>query len=279
MAQRTLTEEIMLQYQLHLANEEKSAATIDKYLRDARRFAAFLGGRAMAREAVMEYKGRLLEQGYKAGSINSMLSSVNSLLTYLGRGDCRVKNIKIQRQIYTAGDRELKKAEYLRLVEASRARPRLCLLLQTICGTGIRVSELKYFTVESVRQGAVTVSCKNKTRVILIPGKLRKLLLAFSRKQGIRCGVIFRAKSGKPLNRSRIWAEMKRICGKAGVKARKVFPHNLRKLFARTFYGMGKDIVKLADILGHSSINTTRIYVMTTEMEHKRLIERLQLVI
>jgi len=152
-------------------------------------------------------------------------------------------------------------------------------VIQTICGTGIRVSELQYFTVEAVRYGQVTVDCKNKTRTILVPGKLRNILLNYAKRHGITAGTIFVTRSGKPLNRSNIWAAMKRLCETAGVKASKVFPHNLRKLFARTFYGIEKDIAKLADILGHSSINTTRIYIMTTSAEHRRQIEQLGLVI
>ena len=152
-------------------------------------------------------------------------------------------------------------------------------MIQTICGTGIRVSELRYFTVEAVSRGEITVQCKSKTRTILIPGKLKKLLLHYAKHCGIQSGIIFITKNGKPMDRSNIWAQMKRLCAAAKVNPSKVFPHNLRKLFARTFYGIEKDIAKLADILGHSSINTTRIYIMTTGTEHRRKIERLGLVV
>jgi site-specific recombinase XerD len=208
-----------------------------------------------------------------------MLASVNSFLGFLGWHDCRVKNIRLQHQTYCAEEKELTKAEYLRLLEASRKNEQLNLVLQTICGTGIRVSELRYFTVEAVQHGEVTVNCKSKTRTILVPGKLKKLLLNYAKKKDVAAGAIFVGKSGKPLDRSSIWHQMKQLCRAAGVKESKVFPHNLRKLFARTFYGIEKDIAKLADILGHSSINTTRIYIMTTGMEHRRKIERLGLVI
>ena len=189
------------------------------------------------------------------------------------------KNLRCQRQTYCSEDKELSKAEYVRLVEASRHQEQLNLVIQTICCTGIRVSELRYFTVEAVSRGEITVQCKNKTRTILVPGKLKKLLLNYAKRCGIHDGVIFITKHGKPLDRSNIWAQMKRLCTAAGVNPAKVFPHNLRKLFARTFYGIEKDIAKLADILGHSSINTTRIYIMTTGTEHCRKIERLGLVV
>jgi site-specific recombinase XerD len=208
-----------------------------------------------------------------------MLASINSLLDFLGWSDCKVKNLRCQRQTYCAEDKELTKAEYLRLLEASKHQEKLNLVIQTICGTGIRVSELKFFTVEAISHGEVTVQCKNKTRTILIPGKLKKLLLNYAKKCGARSGIIFITKSGIPLDRSNIWTQMKRLCHAANVNPSKVFPHNLRKLFARTFYGIEKDIAKLADILGHSSINTTRIYIMTTGTEHRRKIERLGLVV
>ena len=208
-----------------------------------------------------------------------MLASLNSLLEFLGWKDCKVKHLKRQRQIYCSEDKELSKEEYKRLLEAARDQEQLKLVMQTICGTGIRVSELRFFTVERVIQGEVVVSCKGKTRTILIPGKLRKRLLDYAKKEKIRSGVIFITRNGRPLNRSSIWAQMKALCVEAGVNPSKVFPHNLRKLFARTFYGIEKEIAKLADILGHSSIDTTRIYIMTTGTEHRKKIERLGLIV
>ena len=249
------------------------------YLRDVGCFVRFVRGQTVTKELVVEWKKELVEQGYAVRSVNSMLASVNSLLSFLGWHDCKVKSIRLQRQTYCAEEKELTKAEYLRLLEASRKNEQLNLVLQTICGTGIRVSELRYFTVEAVQCGEVTVNCKSKTRTILVPGKLRKALLKYAKQRGIQSGVIFRGKSGKPLDRSSIWRQMKQLCKAAGVKESKVFPHNLRKLFARTFYGIEKDIAKLADILGHSSINTTRIYIMTTGVEHRKKIERLGLVV
>lgn len=279
MADRILTRSEIGGFHAYLIREEKSAATVEKYLRDAAAFLAFVGQSAVTKEAVMAYKKALLERGYAVRSINSMLASLNSLLGFLGWSDCKVKSLKTQRQTYCAEEKELTRAEYLRLLKAAEKRPQLHLLMQTICGTGIRVSELRYFTVEAVRRGEITVRCKGKTRTILLPGKLRKKLLDYAERNGIGAGTIFLSKKGNPLNRSNIWAQMKRLCAAAGVQASKVFPHNLRKLFARTFYGIEKDIAKLADILGHSSINTTRIYIMTTGTEHRQKMERLGLVV
>ena len=221
----------------------------------------------------------LNESGYAVRSINSMLASLNSFFQFHGWVDCWVKSMKSQRQIYCSEEKELTKEEYMRLLSVAKKQTRLYLIIQTICGTGIRVSELSYFTVESVKTGEVTVSCKNKTRSILLPRRLKKELLTYAKRCDIKTEVIFRTRSDRPLNRSNIWADMKRLCQEAQVNPSKVFPHNLRKLFARTFYGIAKDIVKLADILGHGNVETTRIYIMSTGIEHRRKIERLGLVI
>lgn len=263
----------------YLCLEEKSTATQEKYLRDVQAFCVYADGNEITKELVVAWKKQLVECGYAVRSINSMLASVNSLLDFLSLSNCKVKNIRTQRQTYCAEDKELTKAEYLRLLAASKKNEQLNLVIQTICGTGIRVSELRYFTVEAIRYGEVTVDCKSKTRTILIPGKLKNILLNYAKRQSIATGAIFVTRTGKPLNRSNIWSAMKKLCETADVKPSKVFPHNLRKLFARTFYGIEKDIAKLADILGHSSINTTRIYIMTTGIEHRRKIDRLGLVI
>lgn len=263
----------------YLRQEEKSTATQEKYLRDVQAFCRYADRNEITKELVVAWKKRLVEQKYAVRSINSMLASVNSLLDFLGLSACKVKNIRTQQQTYCAEDKELTKAEYLRLLAASKKNEQLNLVIQTICSTGIRVSELRYFTVEAIRYGEVTVDCKNKTRTILVPGRLRNILLNYAKRHGITAGTIFITRTGKPLNRSNIWSAMKKLCASAGVKPSKVFPHNLRKLFARTFYGIEKDIAKLADILGHSSINTTRIYIMTTGTEHRRKIERLGLVV
>ena len=279
MEERILDQARIREFGVNLIREEKSTATCEKYLRDVRCFARFAGERAVTKEIVVAWKKELIAQGYAVRSVNSMLASVNSFLGFLGWHECKVKNIRLQRQVYSTEEKELTKEEYLRLLEASRGKEQLNLVLQTICSTGIRVSELRYFTLEMVRTGTVTVNCKSKTRTILVPGKLRKLLLDFAKRNSISGGVIFRGKNGQPLDRSSIWRQMKQLCRQASVSESKVFPHNLRKLFARTFYGIERDIAKLADILGHSSINTTRIYIMTTGAEHRLKIERLGLVV
>ena len=279
MAKNEFREQILKQYAQQLRTEEKSRATIEKYLRDVRRFGRWLHGQEITKEQVIGYKQQLLQSGYALRSINSMLASVNSFLIFMDWPDCKVKSLKVQRQVYCAEEKELTKAEYERLLKAAGKNEQLRLVMETICSTGIRVSELKYFTAEAVRRGEVIVRCKAKTRTILLPGKLRRLLLDYAGKQKIRLGVIFLTGRGKPLDRKAIWAQMKRLCKAAGVKPGKVFPHNLRKLFARTFYGIEKDIAKLADILGHSSVDTTRIYIMTSGTEHRQKLERLGLVV
>lgn len=274
-----LSTEQIKEFANYLCREEKSTATQEKYLRDVQAFCRYADANDITKDLVVAWKKQLIESGYAVRSINSMLASVNSFLDFLELSACKVKNIRTQRQTYCAEDKELTKTEYLRLLAASKKNEQLNLVIQTICGTGIRVSELQYFTVEAIRHGEVTVDCKNKTRTILVPGKLKNVLLNYAKRHGITTGVIFVTRTGKPLNRSNIWSAMKKLCEAAGVKPSKVFPHNLRKLFARTFYGIEKDIAKLADILGHSSINTTRIYIMTTGTEHRRKIERLGLVV
>ena len=279
MEQRYLSPQHLILFREYLIREEKSTATIEKYLRDAHAFLQYAADQSITKEQMVLYKRELQSKGYAVRSINSMLASLNSLMDFLDWTDCKVKNLRCQRQTYCAEDKELSKAEYMRLLEAAKGREQLKLVIQTICGTGIRVSELRYFTVEAVSRGEIVVQCKSKTRTILVPGKLKKLLLRYAKDHKIHYGTIFVTRKGNPLDRSSIWAQMKRLCQAAGVNPSKVFPHNLRKLFARTFYGIEKDIAKLADILGHSSINTTRIYIMTTGTEHRRKIERLGLVV
>ena len=261
-----------------LSREEKSEATREKYLRDAEAFFRYIGKEEINKEGLLAWKQQLIDRGYAIRSINSMLASVNCLLDFLGLRECKVKSLKLQYQTYCSEEKELTKAEYLRLLEASREKTQLNLVIQTICATGIRVSELRHFTVEAVRTGEIAVCCKGKNRRVFLPGKLRKLLLRYAKEKKITTGVIFRNGKGKALDRSSIWRQMKQLCRAASVKESKVFPHNLRKLFARTFYGIEKDIAKLADVLGHSSINTTRIYIMTSGTEHRKKLERLDLV-
>ena len=279
MSERKLAKKQIDLFRKYLIREEKSTATVDKYIRDVRAFREYADSRAITKELAIDYKKHLREAGYAVRSVNSMLASLNALFAFLGWPECRVKFVKFQKQIYCEKEKELTKSEYERLLKAAERNEQLKLVMQTICGTGIRVSELRFFTVEEVRRGDVIVNCKGKTRTILIPRKLRTKLLEYAGKRKIRSGVIFLAKNGKPLDRKAIWMQMKGLCKAAGVNPSKVFPHNLRKLFARKFYGIEKDIAKLADILGHSSIDTTRIYIMTTENEHRRTIERLGLVV
>ncbi len=260
-------------YENYLIEEEKSAATVEKYLRDVRAFETFVCGNEPSKCELIRYKKSIAET-YAPASVNSMLVSVNSFLKFIGRADCCVKLLKIQRQIFASEKKELTAAEYKRLLAAAK-NTRLELVIQTICETGIRVSELKYITVEAVREGKAVVDCKNKTRVIFIPSPLRKVLLGYIKKSDLTAGSVFVTKSGKPLNRSNIWRDMKALCERANVAADKVFPHNLRHLFARTFYAIERDIVRLADLLGHSSIDTTRIYTMETGKSHINCLEKI----
>ena len=278
---RILTSEAIYHFKKYLREEEKSKNTIEKYLRDVRAFAAYLGGAAVTKETVIAYKNKLLSENYAVRSVNSMLASLNSLFALLGWTDCKVKSIKLQRQIYCPEEKELTKAEYMRLVNTAKQKgnERLNLILQTICGTGIRVSELQYITVEAVECGEVVVSLKGKIRSVFIVKELKKKLLRYAAEQEIKSGCIFITRTGKPMSRTNIWREMKSLCESAGVNPQKVFPHNLRHLFARVFYGIEKDIAKLADILGHSSINTTRIYIISTGNEHRRRMEHMRLII
>ena len=278
---RFLTDKQIASFEVHLKSEEKSENTIDKYLRDVRAFAVYMKGAPITKQSVIDYKRKLLCENYATQSINSMLASLNSLFSFLGWADLRVKSIRLQRQIYCPEEKELSKAEYMRLLSAAKriGNERLNLLIQTICGTGIRVSELQYITVEAVKCGEAVVSLKGKTRSVFIVRDLQKKLLRYAAEQKISSGAIFITRNGNPMSRTNIWREMKNLCEQAGVNPQKVFPHNLRHLFARTFYGIEKDIVKLADILGHSSISTTRIYIITTGNEHRQRMENMRLII
>ena len=278
---RILTNEKIEAFGTYLRNEEKSENTIQKYLRDARAFIVHQNGAAVTKKAVIAYKNTLLSDNYAIRSINSMLASLNSFFAFLGWEECKVKSIRLQRQIYCHAEKELTKAEYMRLVNAAKQKgnERLYLILQTICGTGIRVSELQYITVEAVKCGEAVVSLKGKTRTVFIVKDLQKKLLRYAAKQNIQAGPIFITRTGRPISRTNIWREMKRLCEQAKVNPSKVFPHNLRHLFARVFYGIEKDIAKLADILGHSSINTTRIYIISTGSEHRRRMEHMRLIL
>ena len=263
-----------------LEQEEKSQSTRQQYKRDLLRFFEFIGSTPVTKETVIRYKEELQKQ-YRPASVNAKLASLNGFLTFIGRSDLRVRQLKIQRRPFCSRERELSRGEYLRLISTAKKQEneKLALLIQTICGTGIRVSELQFITVEAVSAGEALISLKGKNRTILIAGKLRKALRSYAKRAGIFSGPIFITRTGRPLDRSNIWRMMKNLCADAGVEEKKVFPHNLRHLFARCFYSMDKDIARLADILGHSSINTTRIYIISSGQEHRRQIDALGLVV
>ncbi len=276
-----ITERTMEDFRAHLKSEEKSKNTVEKYLRDVRAFSEFVKDKEVTKDIVIGYKERLLENGFAVRSVNSVLASLNSLFSFLGRYDCKVKTLKVQRQIFCPEEKELTKAEYERLCRAAQSscNERLDLMMQTICGTGIRVSELKFITAEAVKSGEAVVSLKGKTRSVFLVKPLQKKLLRYIEKQKIKDGAVFVTRTGKPMNRANIWREMKSLCEEARVNPKKVFPHNLRHLFARVFYGIEKDIAKLADILGHSSIDTTRIYIISSGTEHRRRMESMKLIL
>ena len=276
----TITTDQLTQFRALLKNEEKSAATLNKYLRDIQRFALWLGDTPLERDAMLDYKADLMRH-YAAGSVNSILAALNRFLRMIAREDCRVHRLRIQYQAYSPEEREITAQEYADLVRTARetGRARLALVLQTICATGIRVSELSAITVEAARKGVAVVRCKGKLRRVLLPSRLQSKLLRYARRRRIAYGPVFVTRTGQPLDRSNIWREMKSLCRDAGVESGKVFPHNLRHLFARSFYRLERDLAKLADLLGHSSINTTRIYVRTTSAEHRKYLEQMQLVL
>lgn len=279
MKERKLKEMDLKAYMAHLREEERSAATIQKYEHALRRFFAVARG-SITKEAVIRYKESLLVNRAAAG-VNSELAALNGFFTYIGWYECRVRPVRVQRRTYCDPGRELSREEYLRLVHTAMARHnrRLALLLQAICSTGIRVSEVKYVTVESLHKGQMEVYNKGKCRLVFLPGALCAKLLCYCREKGIHRGSVFVTRSGRPLDRTNIWAMMKALCRYAEVEPRKVFPHNLRHLFARCFYQVQKDLEHLATILGHSNINTTRIYTQTSGEEHRRQIEQLHLLI
>ena len=280
MKNRIITQEQTESFHRYLCSEERTENTVTKYLRDIAAFREWNGEQAVTKDRVIAYKQHLSEAGYKVRSINSMLASLNSFFAFCGLDDCKVKALRLQREVYSTENKELSRAEYERLCKTAEKKKneRLCLILQTICGTGIRVSELAFITVEAVRYGEAVVSLKGKTRTVLLVKELQKKLFRYIAEHGIESGAVFVTKSGKPIGRTNIWREMKALCNDANVDPDKVFPHNLRHLFARIFYGIDKDIAKLADILGHSSIETTRIYIITTENEHRRRMENMHLI-
>lgn len=278
-------EKQLAEFRDQLFREEMSCGTVEKYTRDVRRFAVWLETQStftgLSKEAAASWKQSLLDQNYSPVTINSMISALNRFFVYVNREDCRLRFLKIQRRSFRSGDRNMTKKDYERLVSTAErtGRRRLALVMETICSTGIRVSEVKYLTVEAVREGRAEIAMKGKIRTILLPSRLRAKLLKYAKQQNIRTGAVFITSGGRAVGRKQIWAEMKRLCRTAGVNKERVYPHNLRHLFARTFYRVSRDLSKLADLLGHSSIDTTRIYLQTTEKEQMRQLEHLGLVV
>ena len=278
--ERTITAEQTARFAQALQKADRAPGTIENYLRHIRAFARWLGGSPLLPESAALWRDALLEQGYTPGTVNSMIGPLNRFFQFLGWSECKAKQLRIQRQLFRENQKELTRGEYHRLLSTAQAsgRERLALLMEAICATGIRVSETQQLTVEAEKTGKAEISLKGKIRTILIPGKLRKKLLSYTKRKNTASGPVFRTRSGCPISRKQIWAEMKSLCKKAGVAASKVFPHNLRHLFARVFYQASRDVAKLADVLGHSSIETTRIYLISTGREHERTLNRLGLV-
>lgn len=276
-----ITETNIRDFQKYLYEEECCEGTIKKYIRDVRSFQRWTADQAIQKETAARWKNHLLEAGYVSTTINSMVSAVNRFFDFMGWTECRVKFLQIQRRVFREQTKELSEKEYKKLLTTAerKGQERLELLMETIGSTGIRVSETTYITVEAAKTGRAEISLKRKVRVILLPNKLCRKLLRYARRHNIAAGPIFLTKSGRCLSRRQIWYEMKQLCKSAGVEETKVFPHNLRHLFAVIFHRACNDLVKLADILGHSSIETTRIYLISTGKEHAAQIEKLGLVI
>ena len=276
----TLKPTDLKRFETYLVRNENSTATVEKYLRDVRVFLTFIEYGTFDKQDVLRYKDWLIKT-YKPTSANSMIGGLNTFLKFVGASCFTIKQFKIQREAYCSEEKELTKQEYYRLINTanSKCNQKLSLIIQTICSTGIRVSELKFITVEAVRVGEAVITLKGKTRKIFIIPELKNKLLRYIKQQNLYTGSVFLSKNGKPILRNNVWRDMKSLCEQAGVKRSKVFPHNLRHLFARTFYGIEKDIAKLADILGHSNVNTTRIYIVTTGAEHKKKMQNMRLII
>ena len=281
MEQHYLTNEQIAAFASSLVRAERTPATIEKYLRSVRAFFLYLDGQPVTKDAVVAWKEHLQSVGgYSPSTVNASLAAINDLFTFLSWPDCRIHYLKVQHRLFRDAGQELGREDYERLITAAResGRERIALVMETICATGIRVSEVQYITVEAARAGRAEVALKGKIRTILIPSKLCRKLLKYAKQQKTASGEIFLTRNGTPLSRRQIWAEMKGLCKTAGVAASKVFPHNLRHLFAAAFYRASRDIVKLADVLGHSSLETTRIYLLTSGAEHQRQLDRLGLV-
>ena len=275
-----LTQREFDQFEDYLRHDEREESTIEAYLRSLTRFSEWADGRTITKGLAMEWKTALSESGYRPISVNAMLAAVNKFFTCMGREDCKVKYLKLQRQMFRKSEKDLSKEEYQRLVQAAHEKGdlRMELILETICATGIRVGELKYITVEAIRAGVAEIALKGKIRTILLPHRLCRKLQKYAKQQKIASGKLFLTQDGLPVSRQSIWTRMKALCEAAGVERSKGCPHNLRSLCARSFYGSCHDVVRLADVLGHSSIETTRMYLMSTGKEYLRQLDKLGLV-
>lgn len=280
MEKHILTAETICAFEAYLLADHREQSTIEKYMRDIRMFWTWSAGKPITKECIGTWKEQLRQKGLQPGTVNSKVSALNKFFSFAGWEDCHVSYLKIQRKLFRSRNKELTREDYSRLLNTAeqQGKKRLCLLLETICATGIRVSEVAYITVEAAQTGRAELELKGKIRTILLPDRLCRKLLKYAKKKKITSGVLFLTRNGKSISRRQIWAEMKALCKKAGVEASKVFPHNLRHLFARTFYRISHDIVKLADLLGHSNMETTRIYLVSTGTEHMRQLERLGLI-
>lgn len=275
-----ITEKYIGDYMIYLREQERSRATLQKYKHDLYILMDFQQGRDLTKTLLISWKEKLTGE-YAPASVNAMLAAVNGYLRFMGWVELTVKPLKIQRSLFLEEEKELTREEYVRLVKAAQTKEneRLALVIQTICATGIRVSELKYITVEAVQSGRAEIANKGKRRVVFLPDQLRKVLKKYIRNQKKTVGAVFTTRTGKPLDRSNIWRDMKKLCESAGVSEKKVFPHNLRHLFARTFYSIEKDLSRLADILGHTNLSTTRIYTAESGAVHAKQMERLGLIV
>lgn len=275
-----LNVEMITVFEKYLYEQERSKATIEKYVRDLKKLFAYLAeDLEMNKDKMIRFKQKLTEQ-YKISSVNSILAAVNHFLEFAGLGDCKVKQVRVQKRLFCRQEKELSKEEYFRLVKAAQNKKnkRIGLLMQAICSTGIRVSEHQFITVGALKEGCLRIYNKGKSRVVFLPSELISILIRYCREAGIESGPVFITRSGRPLDRSNIWLMMKKLCEDAKVDSQKVYPHNLRHLFAFTFYGIEKDLLRLADILGHTNVDTTRIYTVSSGWEHKRILSQLGLI-
>jgi len=277
--QRSITRKSINAYKQYLLMAEKAHATITKYINEVERLSEYLEHNALNKCALLEYRETLAEN-FSSRTVNTKLAAINGYLAFIGADEYKVHLLKVQRKAFIAENRELSAAEYKRLVNAADAsgNDRLSLVMQTICATGIRISELRYITTDAIEKHHTEIRLKGKSRTVLIPNKLCKKLAEYAARQRIDTGAVFRTKGGKPLDRANVCHDMKRLCNAAHVERSKVFPHNLRHLFARAFYSIEKNLSHLADVLGHSSIETTRIYVAASSRQYERMLDKMKLI-